>query len=149
MVACFRGAGVDRGGYTGPVMRRRTVSSVGLVLIMLMLVEALLVRSAVLVTHDHPAGPDGVGPAIGIAEGLDVHPVPRQGQAYESPHGLLTAIGLDDDYRPRDGGEHEGVPVGRESLLVSDAGLRMQIRILWRVPHVWLAPGLRSTVLRL
>lgn len=149
MVAGSGGAGPEPGEYTGPVMRRRLVSSVGLVLIMLMLVEALLVRSAVLVSHDHPAGPDGVGPAIGIAEGLDVHPLPRQGQAYESPHGLLSAIGLDDDYRPRDGGEHDGVAVGRASFALRDAVSVAVVRPVWRASHVWLSPGLRSTVLRL
>ncbi len=145
----FPGAGADRGEYTGPVMRRRTVSSVGLVLIMLMLVEALLVRSAVLVTHDHPAGPDGVGPAIGMAEGFEVQPLPRQGQAYESPHGLLTAIGLDDDYRPRVGGGLGVAPAARFSFVLRDAGGPVLAGVVPARSHGRLVPGLRSTVLRL
>jgi len=120
-----------------------------MVLIMLMLVEAMLVRSAVLVSHDHPAGPDGVGPVIGIAEGLEVHPLPRQGQAYESPHGLLSAIGLDDDYRPRVGGGVGVVPPARSCFALRDAIGPVIAGIVPERCHGRLTPGLRSTVLRL
>ena len=116
---------------------------------MLMLVEALLVRSALLVTHDHPSGPDGIGPSIGVLEDVEVRPLPLQGQAYGSTHGLLTAIGLDQDYRPRDGMDHDlAVPV-RAAFVPREPVGPVAHRVAPRGFWVDRAPGLRSTVLRL
>lgn len=126
-------------------MRPQRIRTLCVVLAMAILSDAMFLRSALIVAHDHWFGADGVGAAVDDAE-----PQPRDDQPilHEGSHGTLVAMALGEQQRPRpvllspspvsDAYSIGATPV-TPGVVPSPGGVEAWVR----------APGLDCTVLRI